>query len=59
MMRDLAREGYTILAVTHEMGFARAVADRIVFLADGRVVEDGTSDAVFGAPKTEAARGRR
>ncbi len=50
VMRGLAAEGMTMLVVTHEMGFAREVADRVIFMADGRVVEEGTPGAIFSAP---------
>jgi general L-amino acid transport system ATP-binding protein len=52
----LAGSGMTLLCVTHEMGFARAVADRVVFMDEGQVVEQGTPEAFFGAPQT--ARGQ-
>ncbi len=51
VMRDLAREGMTMLVVTHEMGFAREVADRVIFMDQGRVVEEGAPAAVLGAPQ--------
>ncbi len=47
VMRDLAREGYTILAVTHEMGFAREVADRIIFMDGGEIVEENTPEEFY------------
>ena len=50
VMRDLASGGMTMLVVTHEMGFARRVADRVVFMDAGAVVEQGTPDAVLGSP---------
>jgi ABC-type histidine transport system ATPase subunit len=53
VMRDLAREGMTMLVVTHEMGFARDASDRIVFLHNGKVEEDGSAAQVFGAPSSE------
>jgi ABC-type polar amino acid transport system ATPase subunit len=46
----------TMLVVTHEMGFARAVADRIVFMDQGKIVESGPPDALFAAPKHERTR---
>ena len=49
VMRGLARGGMTMIVVTHEMGFAREVADRVVFLAGGRIVEQGTHDELLGA----------
>jgi general L-amino acid transport system ATP-binding protein len=52
-MKDLARDGMTMIVVTHEMGFAREVADRVVFMADGQIVEVGTPEHFFTAP-TEA-----
>jgi ABC-type polar amino acid transport system ATPase subunit len=51
VMRTLAGEGMTMVVVTHEMGFAREVSDRIVFMADGRIVEEGSPAAFFGAPQ--------
>ena len=51
LMRDLAKEGMTMVVVTHEMGFAREVADRVVFMADGRILEEGTPSDLFDHPK--------
>ncbi len=56
VMQVLAEEGRTMLVVTHEMGFARAVADRIVFMDQGKIVESGPPDALFAAPKHERTR---
>ena len=56
VMRDLAREGMTMVVVTHEMGFAREVCDRIVFIDEGRIVEEGPPDEFFKAAKSERAR---
>ena len=56
VMVDLAGRGMTMVVVTHEMNFARRVADRVVFMADGAIVEEGTPDAFFDHPKTERAR---
>ena len=56
VMTDLAREGMTMIVVTHEMGFARRVADRIVFMDDGEIVETRTPDVFFTAPESERAR---
>ena len=53
VMKELANEGMTMVVVTHEMGFAFEVANRVVFLDDGLVAEDGTPDEIFGNPKTE------
>ena len=51
LMRDLARDGMTMAVVTHEMGFAREVADRAVFMADGRILEEGAPADIFDHPK--------
>jgi ABC-type histidine transport system ATPase subunit len=56
VMRDLADEGRTMLVVTHELGFAREVASRVVFLHEGRIEEDGPPDQVLGAPKSERVK---
>ena len=56
VMRDLAREGRTMVIVTHEMGFAREAATRVLFLDRGRVVETGPPNAFFAHPETERAR---
>ena len=56
VMRDLAAEGMTMVVVTHEMGFARDAATRIVFIDHGRVVETGAPEAFFDRPQTERAR---
>nr|WP_209018266.1 amino acid ABC transporter ATP-binding protein [Paenibacillus polymyxa] len=53
VMNDLAREGMTMMIVTHEMGFAREVSDRVVFMDGGYIVEEGTPQEVFGNPKNE------
>ena len=53
VMRDLAEEKMTMVVVTHEMAFAREVASRIVFMADGQILETGTPDEFFNHPKTE------
>ena len=55
-MIDLAREGMTMLVVTHEMNFARSVADRVIFMDDGEIVEVAPPDAFFGAPQHERTR---
>ena len=52
VMKELAKEGMTMVVVTHEMGFAREVADRVIFMADGKLVEEGTPQEVFSAPKS-------
>ena len=51
LMRDLAKDGMTMAVVTHEMGFAREVADRVVFMADGRILEEGAPPDIFDHPK--------
>jgi ABC-type polar amino acid transport system ATPase subunit len=56
VMRDLAREGMTMIVVTHEMGFAREVCDRIVFIDDGRIVEQGTPDEFFNQTRSDRAK---
>ncbi len=56
VMRDLAKDGMTMVVVTHEMAFARDVADRVIFMADGYVVEEGTPEEVFGNPKEERTK---
>ncbi len=50
VMKELAREGMTMIVVTHEMGFARDVADRVIFMSDGVIVEEGTPDEIFTNP---------
>jgi len=56
VMVDLARQGSTMVVVTHEMGFARRAASRVVFMADGQVLESGRPESFFSAPQTERAR---
>ncbi len=56
VMVSLAKKGMTMIIVTHEMNFARRVADRVIFMADGAIVETGTPDEFFDHPKTERAR---
>ncbi len=56
VMRDLAHEGMTMIVVTHEMGFAREVCDRIVFIDEGRIVEQGTPDEFFNHTRSERAK---
>jgi ABC-type polar amino acid transport system ATPase subunit len=56
VMVALAREGMTMIVVTHEMGFARRVAHRIVFMDRGKIVEDAPTAEFFAAPKTDRAR---
>lgn len=56
VMKDLAAQGMTMLCVTHEMGFAREVADKVVFMADGQILEEGTPEEIFNNPKTAKAK---
>ncbi|PFH29240.1 amino acid ABC transporter ATP-binding protein (PAAT family) [Burkholderia sp. JKS000303] len=56
VMVELARDGMTMVCVTHEMGFARKVAHRVIFMDQGAVVEDAASDAFFAAPRSDRAR---
>ncbi|WP_055590570.1 amino acid ABC transporter ATP-binding protein [Peterkaempfera griseoplana] len=56
VMRQLAADGMTMVVVTHEMGFARSAANRVIFMADGRIVEQNTPDAFFTAPRSDRAK---
>ncbi|MEU8625992.1 amino acid ABC transporter ATP-binding protein [Streptomyces sp. NPDC048669] len=56
VMRQLAQEGMTMVVVTHEMGFARSAANRVVFMADGRIIEDRTPEDFFTAPESDRAK---
>jgi polar amino acid transport system ATP-binding protein len=56
VMKDLAHEGMTMMVVTHEMGFARKVADRVIFMDRGEIVEDAAKDEFFGQPRSERAQ---
>jgi len=56
VMKSLAEEGITMIVVTHEMGFARDVADRVIFMAEGSIVEEGSPNDIFTAPKEERTR---
>jgi len=56
VMKGLARDGMTMFVVTHEMAFAREVADRVVFMADGEIVEQGPPSEIFGNPRSERLR---
>jgi len=53
VMKSLARDGMTMIVVTHEMGFAREVGSRVIFMADGRIIEEGTPDRIFNNPQSE------
>ncbi len=56
VMKELAEGGMTMIVVTHEMGFARDVADRVVFMADGVIMEEGTPEAIFSDPQNERTK---
>ena len=56
VMKELAKSGMTMVCVTHEMGFAREVADRVLFFDEGRIVEEGTPAEIFSAPKEQRTR---
>jgi len=56
VMRELARSGMTMLVITHEMGFAREVADRIIFFDQGQIIEENTPEEFFRAPKHERTK---
>ncbi len=53
VMQNLAKEGMTMVVVTHEMGFAREVSDRVIFMDGGYIIEEGTPEEVFGNPQNE------
>ena len=53
VMKQLAAEGMTMAIVTHEMGFAKEVADRVIFMDGGVIIEEGTPDEIFGSPKSD------
>jgi glutamate transport system ATP-binding protein len=56
VMTELARSGMTMVVVTHEMGFARRAANRVVFMSDGQIVEEATPEQFFTNPKSERAK---
>jgi polar amino acid transport system ATP-binding protein len=56
VMKELAREGMTMVVVTHEMGFAREVANRVLFMSDGSILEEGTPEEVFDNPQNPRTR---
>ena len=56
VMKDLVRDGMTMVVVTHEMGFAREVCNRVIFMADGKIVEEGAPDDIFTNPEHERTR---
>ena len=56
VMTALARDGMTMVVVTHEMGFARRAADRVLFMSDGQIVEDATPEVFFDSPTSDRAK---
>ncbi|MGY3679261.1 ABC-type polar amino acid transport system ATPase subunit [Streptomyces sp. TE33382] len=56
VMQQLARDGMTMIVVTHEMGFARSAANRVVFMADGKIVEEASPDQFFSNPRSDRAK---
>ena len=56
VMKNLAKEGMTMVVVTHEMGFAREVASRVIFMDEGKMIEDGTPSEIFDTPKTQRTK---
>ncbi len=56
VIKELAREGYTILCITHEMGFAREIAHRVAFMDEGRIIEEGTPEDFFSRPQNQRTR---
>jgi polar amino acid transport system ATP-binding protein len=56
VMKDLASEGMTMIVVTHEMGFAKEVCDRVIFMADGEIVEESSPEEMFSNPKNERTK---
>ena len=56
VMKQLAMEGMTMVVVTHEMGFAREVADRVIFMDEGKIVEEGTPDQIFSSPQQQRTK---
>jgi len=56
LMKDLAKEGTTMIVVTHEMGFAREAADRVTFMDEGEIIEEGTPDSIFDHPRRERTK---
>ena len=56
VMKELAADGMTMIVVTHEMGFAREVADRVIFMSDGVIVEEGTPEQIFDNPQADRTK---
>ena len=55
-MKKLASSGMTMLIVTHEMGFAREISDQVIFMTDGKIVEEGTAEQIFTNPQNERTK---
>ncbi|MBR5261496.1 MAG: amino acid ABC transporter ATP-binding protein, partial [Oscillospiraceae bacterium] len=53
VMKELARDGMTMVVVTHEMGFAREVGNRVIFMDEGKIIEEGSPDAIFNNPQSD------
>ena len=56
VMKELAKSGMTMVCVTHEMGFAREVADRVLFMDEGKIIEEGTPQEIFSAPREQRTK---
>lgn len=56
VMKSLAKEGMTMVVVTHEMAFAKEVADRIIFMDEGNIIEEGTAEEIFSLPKNKRTK---
>jgi polar amino acid transport system ATP-binding protein len=56
VMKDLVKDGMTMIVVTHEMGFAKEVADRVIFMDNGKIVEQGTPEQIFSHPKEDRTK---
>ena len=56
VMKKLASSGMTMLIVTHEMGFAREISDQVIFMTDGKIVEEGTAEQIFTNPQNERTK---
>ena len=56
VMKKLASSGMTMLIVTHEMGFAREISDQVIFMTEGRIVEEGTAEQIFTKPQNERTK---
>ncbi|MNJ03659.1 Glutamine transport ATP-binding protein GlnQ [compost metagenome] len=56
VIRNIAREGITMMIVTHELNFAREVANHVIFMTDGKIIEEGSPETIFSNPKKEPTR---